>query len=140
LSPQLQVQGGVKAVYQETLALLLPFSHLAEWVTPLPTVKLFYLTHPGLLLQFFHLEHKDQGLLRTTIAENMCGDASQEQPRGAIPVCYFCSSFLFPAIFLCLWSHASPPDVFEPNTTHSLGGTLVHLMLWSPSADRLQAP
>jgi hypothetical protein len=26
------------------MAFLLPFPHLAEWVTPLPSIKLFYLT------------------------------------------------------------------------------------------------
>jgi hypothetical protein len=43
MSPYLQVQGGIKMTYQETLALLLPFPHLYELVAPLPCVKLFYL-------------------------------------------------------------------------------------------------
>jgi hypothetical protein len=45
MSPQLQVQGGIKATYQEILALLLlPFSHLAELVTP--SLNKAILPHP----------------------------------------------------------------------------------------------
>jgi hypothetical protein len=45
LSPHPQVQVGIKTTYQETpVLLLLLFPHLAEWVTPLPSIKLFYLT------------------------------------------------------------------------------------------------
>jgi uncharacterized phage-associated protein len=55
--------------YEETLALLLlPYPpHLAEQVTPLPLIKLLYVTHPRALLGFVHLGHKDQDLLRTTV-------------------------------------------------------------------------
>jgi hypothetical protein len=38
--------------------------------TPLLSIKLFYLTHPHVLLGFFHLERKDQDLLGRTIANN----------------------------------------------------------------------
>jgi hypothetical protein len=44
LSPYLQVQGGIKTTYQEVPAILFPFPHLAECVTPLPSVKLFFFT------------------------------------------------------------------------------------------------
>jgi hypothetical protein len=47
MSSHLQVQGGIKMTYEETpalLLLLLPFPYLAEQVTPLPSIKLFYLT------------------------------------------------------------------------------------------------
>jgi hypothetical protein len=45
LSPHLQVEGVIKTTYQETSALLhLPYLHLAEWVTPFPSIKLFYLS------------------------------------------------------------------------------------------------
>jgi hypothetical protein len=54
--------------YQETPALLL-FPHLAEWVTPLPSIKRFYLT-PSTALGFLHLEHKDQDLVRTPFADS----------------------------------------------------------------------
>jgi hypothetical protein len=71
LSPHLQVQGGIKTTYQETPILLLhPFPHLAERVTPPPSIKLFCLTLPHVLLGFFHLEHNDQDLLGTTIADS----------------------------------------------------------------------
>jgi hypothetical protein len=44
MSPHFQVQRGIKMTHQETPVLLPPFPHLAGWVTPLPSVKLFYLT------------------------------------------------------------------------------------------------
>jgi hypothetical protein len=49
MSPQLQAQDSIKMTYKEIpallpLLLLLPFPHLAELVTPLPSRKLSYLT------------------------------------------------------------------------------------------------
>jgi hypothetical protein len=44
LSPHVQVQGGIKITYQETSVLLFPFPQVAEWVIPLTSIKLFYLT------------------------------------------------------------------------------------------------
>jgi hypothetical protein len=67
--------------YQETTALLLPFHNLAKWVTPLPS------HHPCVLFEFFHLESKDQDVLKALLADNICGDISQEQLRGEIPIC-----------------------------------------------------
>jgi hypothetical protein len=44
LSPHLQIQASVKMTYQEILALLLSYPHLAEQVTLFPSIKLYYLT------------------------------------------------------------------------------------------------
>jgi hypothetical protein len=44
LSPHLQVQGGIKPTHQQTPPLLLPYHHLRKLVTPVPSIKLFYLT------------------------------------------------------------------------------------------------
>jgi hypothetical protein len=69
ISPYLQVQDGIKTTYQETQAILLvSFHHLAERVTP--SLNKAILPHPIQVLCFFHLEHKDLDLLRTTIADN----------------------------------------------------------------------
>jgi hypothetical protein len=78
--------------YQETPALLLPYAHLAERVTPLFSIKLSYLTPSRVLLRFFHFEHKDQDLLRTTIAGN---STSASQVAGIAGMHYYALWFLF---------------------------------------------
>jgi hypothetical protein len=115
LSPNLPVQGGIKRTYQKTLVLL-PFHHLAEWVTPLPSIKLFYPTHPHVLLGLFHLECKDQDLLKIPFADNISGKLA----RGIRDML----SLLI--VFILLPSSGSMPHhlIFhrKQNTTHSLGG------------------
>jgi hypothetical protein len=53
---------------QKTLALFLLFPHLADLVTPLPLIKLFYLIPST--FGFFYLERKDKDLLETPFTNN----------------------------------------------------------------------
>jgi hypothetical protein len=73
MSPHLQVQGGIKMAYQETLALLLPFPHLTEHVTPLPSIKLFY----HVLFLDSSIWSTRTKFLKTMIADNICGDVAR---------------------------------------------------------------
>jgi hypothetical protein len=51
---------------------LLPFPHLAERVTSPPSITLFYLTHPRVLLGFFHLEQGPRSSENVDCG-NICG-------------------------------------------------------------------
>jgi hypothetical protein len=90
LSPHLQVQGGIKMTYQETRNFFFPSLTWQNGWLPFPQQSYSTSPQPCVLLGIFHFQGKDQDLLRTSITDNICDDASQEQLRSEIPTCYLC--------------------------------------------------